>query len=80
MSNQPKSTWKQVLLIVLKDSPSPDGMKLSQIYDNVSKLAPDKVLANQHWQAKVRQTLQMHFKNISKGVWGLNLSEDKLVA
>lgn len=47
---------------------------LDQIYGVVKD--SKKTINNNHWKAKVRQTLQLHdnFKSISRGVWGLNIA------
>lgn len=45
---------------------------LSELYGAVFEAAPEKVQGNEHWQAKVRQTLQKlpDFHNQERGVWG----------
>ena len=45
---------------------------LKEIYSTVMHLAPKKVKNNNHFQAKIRQTLQMHFTNVKPGVWKSN--------
>jgi len=44
---------------------------LSDIYDYVKKDAGEKVAANSHWMAKIRQTLQLHFESVKRGFWAL---------
>lgn len=45
---------------------------LSDIYETVLKLAPEKVRKNQNYKAKIRQTCQLHFDRISKATYKLN--------
>lgn len=40
---------------------------LSQIYDLVEQIAPDKTGQNQNYRAKIRQQLQYHFTRIAEG-------------
>lgn len=45
---------------------------LDQIYEQVFKTAPDKVLNATHWKAKVRQILQTKdFQSSQRGIWSL---------
>ena len=66
------STWKALVRTVLV---SLGGQaSLTQIYEKVAKNAPERLAANPHWQAKVRQTLnqnQSFFAPIERGVWSL---------
>jgi len=63
-------TWKVIVEKALNKLQNPD--MLDNIYDTVINMAPKKVQNNKHFKAKIRQTLQMHFKNFDKGVWGNN--------
>ena len=48
--------------------------RLSDLYALIADNAPDKLKANTNWQAKVRQTLQLHgstFQSVERGVWRL---------
>lgn len=45
---------------------------LSDIYDAVLKLAPNKIKSNTHYKAKIRQTLQFHFEKIKKSTYTIN--------
>jgi len=65
------STWKAVVrhaLIQLGGQAS-----LKDIYALVENVAADRVRENQHWQAKIRQTLQRAdcFSSPQRGVWQL---------
>ena len=62
-------SWKWVVRMVLVRN-SEAG--LMTIYNEVEAIAPDKVKANKHFKEKVRQTLQLHFKRVRKGVYKLN--------
>lgn len=44
---------------------------LEKIYQEIETIAGDKVKGNPNHQAKVRQTLQMHFTNVQRGVWAV---------
>ena len=66
------STWKALVRTVLVSL----GGKatLSEIYAVVAKNAPERLSANPHWQAKVRQTLNQNqtcFAPLARGVWSL---------
>jgi hypothetical protein len=64
-------TWRNIVRLVLLalggEAP------LEQIYNLVSKNAEDKLAENAHWQAKIRQTLQLgsEFTSSERGVWML---------
>jgi phage N-6-adenine-methyltransferase len=58
-------TWKQVVKIAF--SRLNEEAVLEDIYKMAEVIAPDKIEKNQHYQAKIRQTLQLHFSRISKG-------------
>lgn len=64
------STWRSVIRIALMKL----GGKatLQRIYVEVEKVAGHLMKKNQHWQAKVRQQLQLHFTNVQRGVWAIN--------
>lgn len=68
--NLRSASWKDVIYSILANTRS--AMTLSDIYSMVE--GTRKAAENQHWQAKVRQTLQMHpnlFRNVQRGVWSL---------
>lgn len=63
------ATWKDVVYAVLKESGR--EMKLDDLYRRIDG---HKRAQNPHWQAKVRQTLQLHpdlFCHVQRGVWAL---------
>lgn len=67
LSNLSSATWKAVVehaLIVLDGKAS-----LQEIYRVVEQNAREKLKSNQHWKAKVRQTLQFFFESQGTGVW-----------
>ncbi len=45
---------------------------LNDIYSMVLVLAPEKIKVNIHYQAKIRQVLQVNFTPVERGVWALN--------
>lgn len=48
-------TWFSVVKIAV-DRAGDDELK--EVYDLVERIAPDKIVKNQHWKAKVRQQIQ----------------------
>lgn len=46
---------------------------LNDLYQKIAEAAPDKLKANENWQAKVRQILQISpsFNSVERGVWAL---------
>lgn len=62
------ATWKDVVMAVLEHHRGAE-MSLDDIYAEID--GHKKALANEHWQAKVRQTLQNlpNAKNVRRGVW-----------
>jgi len=63
--NADSDTWKLVVkyaMVNLNNEAS-----LAKLYREVEKIAPEKVKTNKHYKEKIRQTLQMHFKNIKRG-------------
>lgn len=63
------STWRSVIRIALMTLGG--QATLTRIYDEVAKVAGELMATNQHWQAKVRQVLQRHFRSVERGVWAL---------
>lgn len=45
--------------------------ELKSIYAEVEKIAGELIAKNNHWQAKIRQQLQIHFTNVKRGVWAV---------
>jgi len=65
-------TWRDLIQAAVEDL---GGVAtLNQLYSVLENSA--KAKQNAHWQAKIRQTLQIYgeFRSIQRGVWGLNLS------
>lgn len=58
-------TWRSVITIAV--SRSGGEADLSEIYDMVEQIAPDKTAANANYRAKIRQQLQYHFTRIADG-------------
>lgn len=44
---------------------------LSEIYQIIEETASDKTAARPNWRARIRAELQQNFKNLERGVWGL---------
>ena len=44
---------------------------LQEIYKEVEKIAGNLIKKNKNWQAKIRQQLQYHFRNVQRGVWAI---------
>ncbi|WP_066412828.1 DNA methylase N-4/N-6 [Sutcliffiella cohnii] len=65
-------TWRDLVQSAVEDL---GGIAtLNQLYSVLEN--SEKAKNNPNWQAKIRQTLQIHreFRSIQRGVWGLNLS------
>lgn len=60
-------TWQIIVNDALEDLNG--KASLSEIYDCVISMAPGKVKTNNHYKAKIRQTLQMHFNRVERGVY-----------
>lgn len=71
-SNRLKGTWKAIVHMCLVKAGG--RASLADLYDLVHKAAGDRCTANQHWQAKIRQTLQLSqdlFASDTRGTWHL---------
>jgi hypothetical protein len=64
-----RGTWNNIVRLVLLALGG--EASLEQIYTLVAKNAPEKLICNTHWQAKIRQTLQRgsEFVSRERGVW-----------
>ncbi len=68
MTKRVATTWRNAIRMVmmkLKEA------KLSDIYAEVEKVAGSLIANNPNYKAKIRQTLQKHFKNVERGVWAV---------
>lgn len=67
-----QGTWRVIVRSVLMTL---GGIaNLSQIYEKVAENAPERLMANPNWKAKIRQTLNqnlMVFAPVDRGVWAL---------
>ena len=63
------ATWADVVQAVMKEHGG--KMSLTSLYECID--GHKKTLKNKHWQAKIRQTLQLHsrFEAVGHGVWQL---------
>lgn len=59
------ATWRDVVLAVLRKLGN--TASLENIYSEIE--GHKKCSTNPHWQAKVRQTLQMYCTSVERGVW-----------
>ncbi|TXI82988.1 MAG: hypothetical protein E6Q40_11690 [Cupriavidus sp.] len=65
-------TWKSIVRLALLELGG--DAPLDRLYEHVAKGAPDRLAANPHWQAKVRQTLNSNlndFQSVERGHWRL---------
>jgi hypothetical protein len=67
--NQIASTWRNAIRIALMKLNGKGSLK--EIYAEVEKVAKHLIEKNQHWEAKIRQTLQKHFMSVERGVWAI---------
>ncbi len=61
------TTWRSVIRIVMMRFNG--GVSLDKIYDEVEKVAGVLIQNNQNYKAKIRQILQKHHTNVSRGIW-----------
>lgn len=68
MTKRVATTWRNAIRMVmmkLKEA------KLQDIYSEVEKVAGSLIANNPNYKAKIRQTLQKHFRNVERGVWAI---------
>jgi hypothetical protein len=63
------ATWKSVVSWALQKCGG--KANLDDLYGVIAQEAQEKMIANPHWQAKVRQVLQKTAINVERGVWAL---------
>lgn len=63
------ATWRTYVRMALMNLGG--QATLDRIYKEVESIAGDKVKSNPNHQAKVRQTLQLHFTSVQRGVWAV---------
>jgi len=61
------TTWRNAIRIAMMQLGG--EATLQEIYSEVEKVASSLIAKNQHYKAKIRQTLQRHFNNVQRGVW-----------
>ena len=69
LQKQVATTWRSVIRIVMMRFNG--GVSLDKIYDEVEKVAGILIQNNQNYKAKIRQILQKHHTNVSRGIWSL---------
>ena len=74
IKQQTSITWRTIIRIALMKLGG--KAQLSDIYRMVEKDAADRIICNQSWMAKIRQTLQLHFESIERGVWAVPLETE----
>lgn len=63
-------TWRVIVGEALEELQK--EASLSDIYEVVIRLAPNRIKTNINYKAKVRQTLQMHYERIATATYKLN--------
>ena len=63
-------TWRVIVGEALEELQKEAA--LSDIYETVIRLAPNRIKTNPNYKAKVRQTLQMHYERIATATYKLN--------
>lgn len=69
LQTQYARTWKSLVQIALMKLEG--KANLSDLYEVISNIAPEKVKNNANYRAKVRQTLQQSFVAIERGTWSI---------
>lgn len=64
---QVSTTWRSMIRMVMMRFNN--GVTLNTIYEEVEKVASNLIANNPNYKAKIRQTLQKHHTNVSRGVW-----------
>ncbi len=68
MTKRVATTWRNAIRIVMMKLGT---ARLSEIYAEVEKVASNLIANNPNYKAKIRQTLQKHFRNVERGVWAV---------
>jgi hypothetical protein len=63
------TTWRGIIRVVMMQFNG--AITLSKIYEEVEKVAGTLIAHNQNYKAKIRQILQKHHTNVSRGIWAL---------
>lgn len=69
LQKQVATTWRSIIRIVMMKFNN--GISLDKIYEEVEKVAGALIANNQNYKAKIRQILQKHHTNVSRGIWAL---------
>ena len=65
-------TWKNIVRMVVMAIGK--SATLESIYKMVERDAPDRLVSNPNWKAKIRQVLNQNrdlFQSVDRGVWAL---------
>jgi len=68
MKSALSGTWRTLIRLVMMTL---GEAKLDLIYSEIEKVAGDRLAGNPTWKATVRKNLQMHHRNVSRGVWAV---------
>lgn len=66
-------TWQTVVTVSMEKLNG--EASLNAVYEMVAALAPEKVQKNEHYKAKVRQTLQVYFHRIRRGQYSFQQTQ-----
>ena len=69
LQNGMHATWRSFIRIALMNLGG--TATLDKIYEEVARVAGEKVKSNIHYREKIRQTLQKHFCSVSRGKWAV---------
>lgn len=61
------STWRVIVKQVMVRINRP--AELDELYEEVARIADDRIKTNRHYKAKIRQVLQKHFTRVKRGVY-----------
>lgn len=61
------TTWRSAIRMAMMQLGG--EATLEDIYSEVEKVAQNLIANNSHYKAKIRQTLQRHFRHVKRGVW-----------
>jgi hypothetical protein len=72
-----QSTWKAVVKFALMQLGG--QATLSQLYETVEKVSPERTKLNEHWREKIRQTVQLdqHIERVGKGTYRVHRSSSE---
>jgi len=69
LTRQVATSWRNAIRLVLMELGS--EVSLTEIYNEVERVAGNLIKNNKNWKAKVRQKLQQHHTHVKRGVWSI---------